>query len=307
MIGLFFRTSSQAHTAMTSYVTSSRPQFFLHFPGSGGTSIHAFALALYGRNSTRWNNGCHAEQFSWRAALRAQDRCNCSTAVTFKTFHAHENPVMAPICAAFDYWVVLRHPVDRVLSRLGKSTATNKLFGYRLPILSAAQATAALRTTTWWKPCPQSWYCAVEGPATPWLKLCPASLRQRSVANVTCAAHEFSGSAGLDNFHVRSLNGPAVYRLPLGAITDAHLERAAAWLSTAAVVLPLANLSALPRLLGVDVAMPHEVTGAHSTRRDVDPDLRALLEAHNGLDIRLYQGAQALFERRMASLPRDNR
>ena len=78
-------------------------------------------------------------------------------------------------------------------------------------------------------------------------------------------------------------------------------------LSTAAVVLPLANLSALPRLLGVDVAMPHEVTGAHSTRRDVDPDLRTLLEAHNGLDIRLYQGAQALFERRMASLPRDNR
>ena len=106
---------------------------------------------------------------------------------------------------------------------------------------------------------------------------------------------------------MRSLNGPAVYRLPLGAITDAHLERAAAWLSTAAVVLPLANLSALPRLLGVDVAMPHEVTGAHSTRRDVDPDLRALLEAHNGLDIRLYQGAQALFERRMASLPRVNR
>ena len=156
--------------AVAAYGLSGRPQFFLHFPGSGGTSIHAFALALYGRNSTRWNN-----------------------------------------------------------------------------------------------------------------------------------------SAGLDNFYVRSLNGPAVYRLPLGAITDAHLERAAAWLSTAAVVLPLANLSALPRLLGVDVAMPHEVTGAHSTRRDVDPDLRALLEAHNGLDIRLYQGAQALFERRMASLPRDNR
>ena len=71
MIGLFFHTSTHA---MTSYVTSSRPQFFLHFPGSGGTSIHAFALALYSRNSTRWNNGCHAEQFSWRAALRAQDR-----------------------------------------------------------------------------------------------------------------------------------------------------------------------------------------------------------------------------------------
>ena len=47
-----------------------------------------------------------------------------------------------------------------------------------------------------------------------------------------------------------------------------------------AVVLPLANLSALPRLLGVDVAMPHEVTGAHSTRRDVDPDLRALKLVH---------------------------
>ena len=181
--------------AVAAYGLSGRPQFFLHFPGSGGTSIHAFALSLYGRNSTRWNNGCHAEQFSWRAALRAQDRCNCSTAVTFK----------------------------------------------------------------------------------------------------------------LDNFHVRSLNGPAVYRLPLGAITAAHLERAVAWLSTAAVVLPLANLSALPRLLGVDVAMPHEVTGAHSTRRDVDPDLRALLEVHNGLDIRLYEDAQALFERRMASLPRDNR
>ena len=54
-------------------------------------------------------------------------------------------------------------------------------------------------------------------------------------------------------------------------------------------------------------ALPHEVTGAHSTRRDVDPDLRALLEAHNVLDVRLYEGAQAQFERRMASLPRDNR
>ena len=72
MIGLFFPHSARtlrepprraAHetsaatapsdgSAMTS---SSRPQFFLHFPGSGGTSIHAFAQALYGRNATR----CH--------------------------------------------------------------------------------------------------------------------------------------------------------------------------------------------------------------------------------------------------------
>ena len=106
---------------------------------------------------------------------------------------------------------------------------------------------------------------------------------------------------------------------PAGPSTAIAVASDAAGAAGAAVVLPIgASLEAaasrssflteaLPRLLGVDVAMPHEVTGAHSTRQAVDPDLRALLEAHNVLDIRLYQGAQALFERRMASLPRDNR
>ena len=198
-------------------------------------------------------------------------------------FHA-PNPVMAPI-----FLRLLGGSLDRMLSRGG--TATSQALSYRLPLALALDVVEAV---------PQSWYCAVEF-------LRSSRARRRCVANVTCAAHEFSGSAGLDNFHVRSLNGPAVYRLPLGAITDAHLERAAAWLSTAAVVLPLANLSALRGCSASTLRCQHEVTGAHSTRRDVDPDLRALLEVHNGLDIRLYEGAQALFERRMAGLPRDNR
>ena len=73
---------------------------------------------------------------------------------------------------------------ERVLSVNGAAAATH------------AQATTALRATTWMKPCPWSW--------TNWDSA--EAWERRDTANITCAAHEFSGSAGLDNWHVRSLS-----------------------------------------------------------------------------------------------------
>ena len=76
--------------------SSERPQFYLHFPGCGGTSAIRLASKLYVKSNNSVaqlvpygcrciNAGCHAEQSAWRAALRSTARCACSSPV-----HAEE-------------------------------------------------------------------------------------------------------------------------------------------------------------------------------------------------------------------------
>ena len=269
----------------------SKPHMFIHFSGCGGTSIRLFAKTIFGANRTQTNLGCAPYQELWSLALHEESRCSCTavrdillgrddhTRGRSLRFWSTENPVLAPIdCHTYvDYWVALRQPVDRALARIHK--VYSRVEGsqhltplYLLPSVSPEQAIVALRNTTW-----------------------------------MAGAHEFSGTATLNDWYTRSLNGPAAYRLPLGAIGEKHLAIAQAWLFRAAVVVPTANLSMLPRLLGVpDVMMKRMVSRGHSLYGSggvpASPklaELKALLELRNKIDLRLYGYASQLFESRV--------
>ena len=120
--------------------------------------------------------------------------------------------------------------------------------------------------------------------------------------NLPGKCHEFSGTPAVDNWYVRSLAGPAVYRKPLDAVNRDDFLEAFRVLQSADIVLPMANLSALPRLLGTE-ALPlvREVTsGHHSTLSDrqFDPKLLRLLRERNHLDIELYNAAERMFSQK---------
>ena len=136
-----------------------RPVLLVHFPGCGGASVHELAKQVAGAERTSWNVGCSAEQASWRRILLApRPRCNCSTLESVQRasgpwarqvaapqlFMSNENPVMAPLYCheLVNYWVVLRAPVERILSRLHKSYPSNS--HQILPSMTLAQAEAAV-------------------------------------------------------------------------------------------------------------------------------------------------------------------
>lgn len=295
-----------------------QPQLFIHFPGCGGTTVARLAHELFGRHAVGWNTGCAAQQTDWGYALTHSSRCPCPQRACLARvqarralsepepeprsracmlhFFAWENPVAAPLSCFGGIWVVLRDPVERILSRMHKE------YGRNPPTIRTAQAIAALSSTTWLPACPVG-------------KIGRAN-QAESLLNATMppCMHEFTGSASLNDWYIRSLLGPAVFTLPLDAVNESHLEAAQAWLGRVAVVLPLANMSALPRLLGAagllpawaeNVTVGYEVSGVHSSYNDslpVNDSLLTLLRRYNALDTRLYAHAQALFEERWACL-----
>ena len=120
---------------------------------------------------------------------------------------ATENIVSAPLgCSCVSYWTVLRSPVSRILSRMYKRTLYGR-FAQHNTVLGALNHTMLLNS---------SWLI----PGMP----------------------EFSGTPAVDNYHVRSLGGPSVYRLSLGRLTEDHLRVAMARLAAMNVV-PMPNLS----------------------------------------------------------------
>lgn len=87
-------------------------------------------------------------------------------------------------------------------------------------------------------------------------------LRKTTWLTWDARCRELSGSAAISNFYVRSLGGPDTYKLNLTGVGDEHYAAAKRMLQSFDVVLPLRNLSSLPRLLGMPagVAMPNVVT-----------------------------------------------
>ena len=276
---------------------------FIHFSGTGGTSVVDFARSLrrwhvpskeavHGVNA---NIGCASGRLaSWARAygvvagagvsVERGHRCPCSalqdTAKKY-TFIGAENPVMVALdCVQVEYWAVLRPPVDRILSRVFKPS---KGQGFRF--LSFDEVKRALNSTVHFN---------------------------RS------GVHEFTSSSALNNWYVRSLCGPSVYELPLGAVNDQHLAVAKAQLDRLDIVLPMSNLTQLPNLLsrqwGVCVKrdMKHKTAGSstsasawHTAERNKalsDEGFMAALIKHNLLDMALHEHAQQLFAHKMGTL-----
>ena len=226
--------------------------------------------------------GCAAGTGHYGITTPSGERCACADihkhAKSFDWW-ASENPVMVPLrCRDTEYWTVMRPPIERVLSRLFKPLDGNRT-KYRF--ITVNQARKALGNTTRFPP--------------------------------NHMYHEFTGSAGLDNWHVRSLAGPHVFNLSLGALNDTHLELAKAELARFQWVVPMSNLSDAPiwlrRLLGVCIrvdSIDMATAGSHSAsspwhhaQREAamrDSAFVAAVEAHNRLDQKLYEHARALYE-----------
>lgn len=280
----------------------------LHFPGTGGTSIMQFV----GRHPSIWrqpalnppwvepnfNVGCGASaRLPWLlghvhepsassretlisrglgGTLHTQDhRCPCEelrtiAAATHATLWGHENVVVAPLrCPRTRYWVVMRDPIKRIFSRI-----LDRYFLEHKEGITREMARAALNSTTTF-------------PGREHLK-------------------EFTGSAALNNYYVRSLAGPAVYALPLGGVKAEHLEVATVALHAIDVVLPMDNMSALPTLLAplygprlcfekLGGKHGHDPT-AELRAAESDALLMAAFRHHNALDHQLVLRAHGLFE-----------
>mmetsp|Transcript_48170 Transcript_48170/g.125922 ORF Transcript_48170/g.125922 Transcript_48170/m.125922 type:complete len:238 (+) Transcript_48170:290-1003(+) len=211
--------------------------------------------------------------------LTRDHRCPCEDLPRIAEEHhanlwGHENVVVAPLrCPRTRYWMVVRDPIERIFSRM-----FDEWFVAQKDHMTRAMATAALNST-------------LTFPGREHFK-------------------EFTGSAALNNYYVRSLTGPAVYSLPLGTVTAKHLEIATAALRAIDVVIPLRNVSALPTLLGSLYGIPcnfpfdpstvrvqeHSSPNAEMLAAESDMVFMAALRHHNALDERLVLSAGALFE-----------
>ena len=106
-------------------VTFVRRVQHLHFSGCAGTSVRMFAesLGIPVNTTSNGNEGCSSSQRNWPDAVQeGASRCRCSDEGSWKyRWQASENPPMAALgCPGVDYWVVLREPVSRILSRVYK-------------------------------------------------------------------------------------------------------------------------------------------------------------------------------------------
>ena len=284
-----------------------RVTVFLHFSGSGGTSLVYYVRKLkqgfslppmdISRNA---NYGCAAEQHCHNASYAASRRCPCADvnkAVAHGyTWWANENPVLAPLhCPRVSYWTVIRHPVDRILSRMFKPANQKVQPGKAVRFITLEQAKAALEQETYF----------------------PAQdVHGRHYA-------EFASSFGLSNWITRSLGGPSVFSLPLGGINDSHLQAALQTLSGFDVVVPLPSLSKLPSVLSllwgqcIAKRVPAYVSRAHSGSTNesavmlaaakADVPFMSALRAANAVDARLFSAVSKQFARQYSGVANDPR
>ena len=214
-------------TQAEEWLSFGRSVLFVHLSGAGGTSMVAWARAAGLRVPTATeginaNEACgddsvpNAHHYSWAGVVANTSRCSCEGEEGMRfagfNFWATESIVRAPLaCPKMDYWIILRRPVSRIMSRLTKLEAMGK--GVPLP-----RVTESLRGT---------------------VRFAPHDYGRS----------EFSGTPSFNNWLVRSLVGPAAYNLPLGAVGGWHLQKAMEALDGFSIVLPVGNLSALPRLV----------------------------------------------------------
>ena len=239
------RRRAISSTVRDDWLPAGRTVLFVHVSGAGGTSMVAWARAAGMRvpisDSLNANEACgdesepNAHHYSWAGLTSNTSRCRCSEELGMRNagfnFWSTESLMRAPLhCALTDYWIILRRPVARIMSRLTKLESTLKGVPLRRVIES-------LKSNTRFTP-------------------------------EEYGKSEFSGTPAFDNWLVRSLAGPAVYDLPLGAINVSHLQIAMRVINGFSVVLPTANLTLLPKVVSarygqcLDVQVP-SVGGAN--------------------------------------------
>jgi len=211
------------------------------------------------------------------------ERLPCETVLRFADtsyFFLFENPVIVPLlCPHVAYWTVLRDPIDRLISRLSQPLPNGTS---SIESISVAEAKAVLMLDS-------------------------ASPMQR----------EFAGfiPSVINNWHVRSLCGPAVYNLGLGRVNSSHLEEAKAALGLFDLVVPMPDIASIPEIIADQLRIPLQEEAERAKRQRglrlssrpwqyqlTDASFIGALRSHNLLDIGLYDHALQLFNIRMASI-----
>lgn len=133
-----------------------------------------------------------------------------------------------------------------------------------------------------------------------------------TVGNRTVSKDWLHSHATYNDFTVRSLNGPEVMALPVGAVTREHLETAKDRLKLFDVVIDLDNAGTDRIQLTDKFGWPYHWLGAafkYNPRgnkvANVPPDLAELLRVNNRLDMELYEfGRELAANRSRAAMDR---
>lgn len=268
---------------------STHVALFVHWSGAGGTTMWSalrkaarayknVRVAPVADGLSNGNVGPLARNSRWSESIRpGGQRMTCRDALqTSYQLFAIENPVAIPwTCAGVAYWTVLRDPVSRFMSRMFRNTREGVMGLDGIPtVLQALNHTVLLHTS-------------LDTPGMP----------------------EFSGTPTVDNWYVRSLNGPSVYRLGLGQITTDHLEIAIKRLSKMNVV-PIEQLSSphFASLLGLPAVETRGRSSSFRTTRFSTQEsaqleyVMARLRHQNHLDLLLYNHSTQLFRERTVGL-----
>ena len=272
----------------------------VHFSGAGGSSVVQWAQSKLGRvrharSSDNANWGPQSRNDGWVSLVKAApnvgtlerqtcERIDADIANHKGSLYGHETPVLAPLaCKRAAVWVLMREPIERLLSRLYKPIPANASL-LRVDMLGGPDALlTCLNGTT---------ECA------------PECDNQRAGCNRGSSRAEFSGAPSLSNAYTRALAGPLAYMLPLAAVNMTHLAAAKRALNGVDLALPTWGFESLPFVLGLPahvVGLGHEVHGTESSAEAaaVPTELTEALREHNKLDAELFRHVEALFWQRV--------
>ena len=294
-----------------------RGVLFLHFSGSAGSSLfdwltRTLGLRKHPNASINGNWGPdaripgHQHIANGGAAGGVTPRHSCGYAEAEirrpggSNVFGHETPALAPLrCATAAIWLVLRQPVERLLSRLYKPREKR-----------CAHGPAAYRR----RYCGESMLRIAQfGGAAGLLGAFASNLTGQNQMKFDAkevgrdsraGTGEFLGAISLNEPYTRALLGPEAVLRPLGSVSEADLVAAKAVLDSLDVVMPMWAMEMAPFALGLPAHVlgpAYRITRSHSTASagEVTPALIAELERRNRLDVRLYAHATHMHRARV--------
>ena len=211
----------------------------------------------------------------------------------------HETPALAPLrCATAAIWLVLRQPVERLLSRLYKPREKRCAQARRVPAAVLRRERAPHRPIRRRRRLLGAFASNLTSQNQ--MKFDAKEVGRDSRAGTG----EFLGAISLNEPYTRALLGPEAVLRPLGSVSEADLVAAKAVLDSLDVVMPMWAMEMAPFALGLPAHVlgpAYRITRSHSTASagEVPPALIAELERRNRLDVQLYAHATHMHRARV--------